>query len=118
MPNSPYLDEDGGQQQENGEVPMERPRGLQPRSREELDRNRKDLLLHILNRAGEDPNSEDEEKELNGNEEADGNIACFLGLTYKQLPCGFQQMYTQYDEIRIYRSFLMRIPFKQGICTQ
>ena len=76
MPNSPYLD-DGGQRQENGEVPTERPRGLRPRSREELDRNRKDLLLHILSRAGEDTSSEDEEKGINQTEEADGKIVCF-----------------------------------------
>lgn len=80
MPNLPHLDDhDEDRQPENGEVPTPgRARGLRPRSREEVDRNRKDLLLHILNRAGEDPSSEDEEKEINGNEEADGKIACLL----------------------------------------
>ena len=49
---------------EDGDLPNEgRIRDSLLRSREDVDKNRKDLLMHILNRTGDFQNSEDEEKE-------------------------------------------------------
>ena len=49
---------------EDGDLPNEgRIRDSLLRSREDVDKSRKDLLMHILNRTGDFQNSEDEERE-------------------------------------------------------
>ena len=47
------------------------------RSREEMDKSRKDLLLHILSRSGEDNCFEDEERDINKCPNPEGVLVVF-----------------------------------------
>ena len=54
------IDDDDGELPDGGRL-----RGARLRSREDVDKTRKDLLMHILNRTGDFQTSEDEEKDGN-----------------------------------------------------
>ena len=59
----------------DGELPTGgRGRSSRLRSREDVDKNRKDLLMHILNRTGEGSNPDDDENEGNKNDNPNGKV--------------------------------------------
>ena len=67
------LDDDDGDLPTSGR----RTRNSRLRSREDLDKSRKDLLMHILNRTGDNYGLEDEEKEGSRTLNPYGNFLLF-----------------------------------------
>lgn len=64
---------------DDGEVPISegRPRGSRLRSREDVDKSRKDLLMHILNRTDDGYGPEDDDKDGSASINPNGKCVVF-----------------------------------------